>query len=68
MASPTGITWRIAGNAGEVAASEDWSSGAMTFTPDSDYAVVVLGYRRPQGQVRAEGYLDIRQVLTSSQE
>jgi hypothetical protein len=40
----------------------------MTFTPDSDYAVVVLGYRRPQGQVRAEGYLDIRQVLTSSQE
>lgn len=66
--SPTGLAWRIAGNSGELTASEDWSSGSMTFTPDSDHAVLVLAYRRPQGQVRAEGSLDLRQVFTSSPE
>ena len=35
----------------------------MTFTPDSDHAVLVLAYRRPEGQVRTEGYVDLRQVL-----
>ena len=29
--------------------------GKMTFTPDSDHAVLVLTYRRPEGQVRTEG-------------
>lgn len=66
--SPTGLAWRIARNSGELAASGDWSSGSMNFTPDSDHAVLVLAYRRPQGQVRAEGSLDLRQVLTSSPE
>lgn len=68
MASPTGLTWRIAGRTGEVEASEDWSAGKMVFTPDSDHAVLVLAYRRPQGQVRTEGSVDLRQVLTSSAE
>ena len=68
MASPTGLTWRIDKSSGEVAASEDWSAGQMVFTPDSDHAVLVLAYRRPQGQVRTEGSLDLRQVLTSSAE
>jgi len=66
--SPTGLAWRIAGNSGELTAGEDWSSGSMTFTPNSDHAVLVLAYRRPQGQVRAEGSLDLRQVFTSSRE
>ena len=48
-------------------ASGDWSAGKMTFTPDSDHAVLVLTYRRPEGQVRTEGYVDIRRV-TSSEE
>ena len=55
IASPTGLEWRIAGRAGEVAASEDWSAGKMAFTPDSDHAVLVLTYRRPEGEVRTEG-------------
>jgi hypothetical protein len=62
------LAWRIAGNSGELTAGEDWSSGSMTFTPDSDHAVLVLAYRRPQGHVRAEGSLDLRQVFTSSPE
>ena len=68
IASPTGLAWRIDKTTGEVAASEDWSAGKMSFTPDSDHAVLVLAYRRPEGQVRTEGSVDLRQILTSSQE
>jgi hypothetical protein len=68
VASPTGLTWRIAGSVGEIGASEDWSAGQLNFRPDSDHAVLVLSYRRPQGQVRTEGRLDLRQVITSSPE
>jgi hypothetical protein len=67
IASPTGLVWQIANRTGEIAASDDWSAGRMQFTPDSDHAVLVLTYRRPEGQVRTEGYVDIRRV-TSSQE
>jgi tetratricopeptide (TPR) repeat protein len=68
VAAPTGFTWRIAGSVGEIGASEDWSAGQMNFRPDSDHAVLVLSYLRPQGQVRTEGRLDLRQVITSSPE
>jgi hypothetical protein len=66
IASPSGLTWRMIGRSGEVAASEDWSAGKMVFTPDSDHAVLVLAYRRPEGQVRTEGSVDLRQVTISS--
>jgi hypothetical protein len=68
IASPTGLAWLIDKSTGEVAASEDWSAGKMTFTSDSDHATLVLTYRRPEGQVRTQGQLDLRQVLTSSPE
>lgn len=64
--SPTGLTWRIDKSAGELAAGEDWSPGQMIFTADADHATLVLAYRRPEGQVRTEGQLDLRHVLTSS--
>jgi len=68
IASPTGLAWQIANRTGEIAASEDWSMGELAFTPDSDHAVLALVYRRPQGQVRTEGSLDLRRVITSSPE
>lgn len=68
IASPTGLEWKIAGRTGAVAVSEDWSAGKMVFTPDSDHAVLVLAYRRPKGQVRTEGSVDLRRVVTSSPE
>ena len=68
IASPTGLEWQIAGSTGKIQASEDWSIGTLTFTPDTDHATLVLAYRRPEGQVRAEGQLDLRQVTTSSPE
>lgn len=63
--SPTGLEWRIGSRAGEVAASDDWSAGQMAFTPDSDHAVLVLIYRRPGGEVRTEGSIDLRKVTSS---
>jgi hypothetical protein len=66
--SPTGLEWKITGRTGAVAVSEDWSSGKMAFTPDSDHALLVLAYRRPEGQVRTEGSVDLRRVVTSSPE
>jgi tetratricopeptide (TPR) repeat protein len=66
--SPTGLAWQIAKRTGEVAAGVDWSAGNMAFTSDSDHAVLVLTYRRPEGQVRTEGSVDLRQVLISLQE
>ena len=65
IASPTGLEWRIGNQTGAVAASDDWSAGKMAFTPDSDHATLVLTYRRPEGQVRAEGYVDLKQVTSS---
>ena len=64
IASPTGLVWQITNRTGEIAASDDWSAGNMLFTPDSDHAVLVLTYRRPQGQVRTDGQIDLRQVTT----
>jgi tetratricopeptide (TPR) repeat protein len=66
MASPTGLEWRIASHTGAIAAGDDWSQGALTFTPDSDQAMLVLVYRRPEGQVRTEGQLDLRRVTAST--
>ena len=68
IASPTGIEWSILGSTGAVAATEDWSKGAMTFKAFADHATLELVYGRPEGQVRAEGQLDLRQVTTSLQE
>ena len=68
IASPTGLMWQIANRTGEIAASGDWSAGMMAFTPDSDHAVLVLTYRRPEGEVRTEGSVDLKQVITSLEE
>jgi len=63
FADPTGLEWRIAGARAMVAASENWSGAEVGFTADSDRAVLVLAYRRPEGLVRAEGGLDLRRVV-----
>ena len=68
IASPTGIEWSITGSAGALAATEDWSKGEMTFRPHTDHATLELVYRRPEGQVRTDGQLNLRQVTISSPE
>lgn len=66
--SPTGLEWRIADRIGPVLSSEDWSTGRLAFTATTDDAILVLAYHRPEGQVRTDGQLDLRKVLTSSPE
>jgi hypothetical protein len=61
----TGLEWRIAGTSATVAPSDDWSGGELSFVADSDHAVLVLAYRRPEGEVRAEGIVDLRRVTSS---
>ena len=68
IGSPTGLEWRIAGRVATLESSEDWSTGQMTFTADSDLPILVLAYRRPEGQVRTQGQVDLKRVFTSSQE
>jgi hypothetical protein len=68
IASPTGLEWRIADRVAPVIPSEDWSTGQMVFTADSDHPILVLAYRRPEGQVRTQGQVDLKKVFTSSQE
>jgi len=68
IASPTGLQWRIAGRSGDVAASGDWSQGSLAFKPESDHATLQLVYRRPEGQARTDGQIDLKRVVISSPE
>jgi hypothetical protein len=54
-----GLQWRIAGAAADV------QSGELTFTAPAEIAILTLYYTRPPGEVRAEGWLDLRGVRLS---
>ena len=55
-----GIEWRIADQ------HADLKAGPLEFTAPSEFAPLVLSYRRPQGQVRAEGSLELWNVIVRS--
>jgi hypothetical protein len=59
---PSGVEWSVAGRRAVVAASEDWQTGRVSFTALADLVPVTLLYRRPTGQPRAEGFIEIRAV------
>jgi hypothetical protein len=65
IASPTGLEWRISGRVAPIASTEDWATGQMVFSADSDHPILVLTYRRPEGQVRTQGQVDLKKVSTS---
>lgn len=62
MESPSGLEWRIAGERSTIAPSEDWSSGELTFTAPAALDLLDLVYRRPLGETRAEGNVELRHV------
>ena len=41
---------------------ENWRAGELVFTAQGELQDLVLAYRRPTGQPRAEGYVEIRDV------
>ena len=59
---PSGIEWSVAGRHAPVAAAEDWQKGVVSFTAPAALVPITLGYRRPTGQPRAEGFIEIRAV------
>jgi len=65
IASPTGLEWRIAGRVTPLISSDEWAGGQMVFTADSDQPTLALAYRRPEGQVRTQGHVDLKKVFTS---
>jgi hypothetical protein len=62
IALPSGIEWSVAGRRAPVAAAEDWQKGVVSFTAPAALFPITLGYRRPTGQPRAEGFIEIRAV------
>lgn len=58
----TGLEWRIGSQQGSISFSNEWSSGEFGFTAATDWAALSLTYQRPIGEVRTEGYLEIRHV------
>jgi hypothetical protein len=57
----SGIEWSVAGRRA-LPAGEDWQKGVVSFTAPADLVPVTLLYRRPPGQPRAQGYIEIRGV------
>jgi len=53
----SGIEWQIAGRSAPLASAE------LTFTAPAEAAVLELHYQRPLGEVRAEGSMDLLEVL-----
>lgn len=51
-----GFEWRIA------EAAADLQAGQLVFTAPGEIAILRLHYARPQGEVRAEGWLELRGV------
>ena len=59
---PSGIEW-AAGVAHEALESaHEWGAGSMDFTAEAALLPLTLAYRRPTGQARAEGSVEIRAV------
>ena len=62
VAPPSGIEWSVAGRRAPVAAADDWQKGVVSFIAPADLVPVTLLYRRPTGQPRAEGIIELRTV------
>jgi hypothetical protein len=62
IAPPSGIEWSVAGRRAPVAAAEDWRKGVVSFTAPAGLVPITLVYRRPVGQPRAEGFIELRTV------
>ncbi len=68
LASPSGIEWAVGTAAGIVESSEAWRAGSAVFTAPTGLLPLRLRYRRPAGQARAEGAVEIRNVALSDME
>lgn len=62
IALPSGIEWSVAGRRAPIASAEEWQNSVVSFTASAALVPITLGYQRPTGQPRAEGFIEIRTV------
>jgi hypothetical protein len=60
--SPSGIEWNAGPAHGAVETAQDWRPGTIDFEAESALLPITLTYRRPAGEARAEGSVEIRAV------
>jgi hypothetical protein len=60
--APSGLEWRVAGQHAILPPGEDWSTGELALTTRESFADLELVYRRPVGEPRAEGNVELRHV------
>ncbi len=60
--APSGLEWRIAGERGGITPGVDWTEGSMTFQAADRFPMLELAYKRPVGEARAEGNVELRRV------
>ena len=60
--SPSGIDWTAGATLSTLEPAQDWHAGIMDFKAESELLPITLTYRRPTGQARAEGSVEIRAV------
>jgi tetratricopeptide (TPR) repeat protein len=63
LGSPTGVEWRAGTARGEVESADDWRGGGADFTAGAVLTPIALAYQRPAGEARAEGSVEIRNVV-----
>ncbi len=65
--SPSGLEWRLAGQSAALLPSEGWTDGELTVEAPEVFGVLELAYRRPLGESRAEGSVELRNVRVVGQ-
>lgn len=63
LGSLTGVEWRAGEARGAVENADDWRGGGLDFTAGAVLTPIALAYQRPSGEARAEGSVEIRNVV-----
>ena len=67
LGSPAGVEWRAGAARGVVERADDWRGGSMDFTAGAVLTPLAFAYQRPAGEARAEGSIEIRNVVLVEQ-
>ena len=62
FAAPSGIEWTAGMIHGVLEPAQEWRAGSMDFKAEAALLPIAFAYRRPTGQARAEGSIEIRAV------
>ena len=63
----SGISWQAGPATAPLSAGQDWTAGRLSFQAEGDFGAVALIYKRPLGEPRIEGSLELRHVAIEEQ-